>query len=981
MDDMSSPEREDTSDRVSSRDNSLSPPPLRENMPSQSLDSAETSDWLSSSPNSLVETKDRVAANKHSSSLQADAEQVLQQTISERVKQHFPQFDRDDDKDTDATHNHSERETETLSEFSSSALDEAYSSAKKEKARNKLSFKDSSRYRADGSSKQSLGKGESVNGEQKKPAEMASSESRDEKSVRIKIKRPKDYYLQWEDTMDRLSYEPTVSPTVTELSPRSTRDMLYDTGGARHKTARSLSSDSDFYRGTKMHKKEERDSYDGQSSDENDVVTIFNRQNREYLGGGRSSSWGYTSFEQDRREKRRSPSSHGKNRLKSSVECPKDHSGFKSIGGRKGQVRNSSEEMSSYSVNLSKKEVNGQHSSSLVSEKFDPGKQNRLEKFPSFGTDETVKMKSGQDQESLALFEALRQARLEVDINMSRDSNGRKMSQTGKQEKKESEETDLKVLEKSESHETSQRSVSACAENGGNSMNPLSIAQSNYLSPLAEPGLGRSKDPQRNLPFSERKNKKPCSVVSNLRHPSISPHQENEIGSRTSLSSRSPVGRYSVSSLISPSHRSRKELSHSGGDTATKQTYSPGRGSLSSSLSPRSYESSPAGYHTSSSPLPSSYRQNGGVSFPVTSLRLALSPEGSPCFGSTPDRMSPLHWSDETMFAATRTGGLGRVPRREAWERQRRCQDGAWVKTRNVNSLAQTKFIEVLCKEIEELKQKIENMEEAHVDTLPVGRQSSSSRDRKAPEHLDHGHHTGQNAHRNSYSFHREIQETDNKMILAPKDNSTSAGTENLENYSKPWQSTARLGSLSPQPRLSPRLQHLNSGSFQRNNQEEIISDRCAFSPVRYKPGSDSSQKKQVLNSQVVADSSDFLRDDSDRAVHNPATLRETELVQQTSPKKKPISLGYKSPIRSVMQDIWGNDLTGVEGLDPNRHERYKQLIASHTLSDEDTIELKQALASAIVENDILQAKLNNARHEIQGKLGKTNEVSNTCFL
>ncbi|XP_025111004.1 rootletin-like [Pomacea canaliculata] len=79
------------------------------------------------------------------------------------------------------------------------------------------------------------------------------------------------------------------------------------------------------------------------------------------------------------------------------------------------------------------------------------------------------------------------------------------------------------------------------------------------------------------------------------------------------------------------------------------------------------------------------------------------------------------------------------------------------------------------------------------------------------------------------------------------------------------------------------------------------------------------------------------------------------------------------------MQDIWGNDLTGVEGLDPNRHERYKQLIASHTLSDEDTIELKQALASAIVENDILQAKLNNARHEIQGKLGKTNEVLDDC--
>nr|KAG5707718.1 hypothetical protein BaRGS_003293 [Batillaria attramentaria] len=47
--------------------------------------------------------------------------------------------------------------------------------------------------------------------------------------------------------------------------------------------------------------------------------------------------------------------------------------------------------------------------------------------------------------------------------------------------------------------------------------------------------------------------------------------------------------------------------------------------------------------------------------------------------------------------------------------------------------------------------------------------------------------------------------------------------------------------------------------------------------------------------------------------------------------------------------------------------------------NEEDVIELKQALASAVVENDILQAKLNNARHEIQGKLSKTNEVLDDC--
>ena len=108
------------------------------------------------------------------------------------------------------------------------------------------------------------------------------------------------------------------------------------------------------------------------------------------------------------------------------------------------------------------------------------------------------------------------------------------------------------------------------------------------------------------------------------------------------------------------------------------------------------------------------------------------------------------------------------------------------------------------------------------------------------------------------------------------------------------------------------------------------------------------------------------------------ADLADSSASGRVSPGRagRGITLGYKSPIRSVTQEIWGKDLTSVEGLEPDRRDKYKRLISQRSLAEEDVIELKQALASAVVENDILQAKLNNARHEIQEKLSKTNEVS-----
>lgn len=94
----------------------------------------------------------------------------------------------------------------------------------------------------------------------------------------------------------------------------------------------------------------------------------------------------------------------------------------------------------------------------------------------------------------------------------------------------------------------------------------------------------------------------------------------------------------------------------------------------------------------------------------------------------------------------------------------------------------------------------------------------------------------------------------------------------------------------------------------------------------------------------------------------------------------RPVSLGYSSPIRKVTQDIWGYGQTEDEYYaDTAKYESWKSLISRDACTDEDMLELKQALASALVELDILQARLKNATDDIKRKMDKTTEVLNDC--
>lgn len=94
----------------------------------------------------------------------------------------------------------------------------------------------------------------------------------------------------------------------------------------------------------------------------------------------------------------------------------------------------------------------------------------------------------------------------------------------------------------------------------------------------------------------------------------------------------------------------------------------------------------------------------------------------------------------------------------------------------------------------------------------------------------------------------------------------------------------------------------------------------------------------------------------------------------------KPVNLGYSSPIRKVNDEIWGYGQTEDEYYaDTAKYEGWKKLISRDAVTDEHMLELKQALASALVELNIVQAKLKNANSDIKDKMAKTTEVLNDC--
>ncbi|XP_062604099.1 myosin-2 heavy chain-like isoform X2 [Saccostrea cucullata] len=168
-------------------------------------------------------------------------------------------------------------------------------------------------------------------------------------------------------------------------------------------------------------------------------------------------------------------------------------------------------------------------------------------------------------------------------------------------------------------------------------------------------------------------------------------------------------------------------------------------------------------------------------------------------------------------------------------------------------------------------------------------------------------------------------------------------------------------------PRRSSRSPDFTRGRMFRQRKDEDSSPvrsksetrlHSSASPERYTPDSYTSRSLQDLSITEAPDGN---------------------LTFAPTRRGQPISLGYSSPIRKVSEEIWGIDSSDNLGYDPKKVEKWKKLANKSRISDQDLIELKQALATAITENDILQAKLKNSNVEMTEKMEKTNDVLNDC--
>ena len=184
--------------------------------------------------------------------------------------------------------------------------------------------------------------------------------------------------------------------------------------------------------------------------------------------------------------------------------------------------------------------------------------------------------------------------------------------------------------------------------------------------------------------------------------------------------------------------------------------------------------------------------------------------------------------------------------------------------------------------------------------------------------------------------------------------------------------SPGRISSRSP-GRISSRSPSRLDGSPVRSKTPERTDSRSPVSMYRSRTPDRLSGERvsrpftpRVLSLQDLSTS---IMDDPDgKVIFSPAS------------GAKPVDLGYSSPIRKVTQEIWGYGQTEDEYFsDTAKYEEWKRLISRDSVSDEDMLELKQALASCLVELDIVSAKLKNANNDIKEKMVKTSEVLNDC--
>ncbi|OWF51781.1 Alpha-actinin, sarcomeric [Mizuhopecten yessoensis] len=222
--------------------------------------------------------------------------------------------------------------------------------------------------------------------------------------------------------------------------------------------------------------------------------------------------------------------------------------------------------------------------------------------------------------------------------------------------------------------------------------------------------------------------------------------------------------------------------------------------------------------------------------------------------------------------------------------------------------------------------------------------------------------------------LNRELELLRLKMDVLERANmSEDTDLENLESVttqlSEKVKETLSKATSSPRRRQSPESHRgRKSPDYDRGR---MFLKKGSFSPPRShsdnRPSRRSRSPEQTLDSPRSHSVGDKIQEDLDG--------------QMTfSPRGKPISLGYSSPIRNVSEEIWGVDLSDLDaGFDPDRTRKWKKLASMDHVTDRDAVQLKQGLASAVSEIDILQAKLKNANAEIQTKMSRTSDVLNDC--
>ncbi|XP_067671940.1 serine-rich adhesin for platelets-like [Haliotis asinina] len=794
----------------------------------------ELSDWMSSS--SLVSVHSERNVLNHSPnddgpiSLNSDGESMLKETISQRVYEHMPQSENEADKDVDTlTHRLDDLQAEASRCSSAESIE-----------------KDAKPFPASFGSPLNSKSGNITDGRSEKTSGV------------IKIKRPKDYFLQWEETLDRLSQGPSSSSDIIQSS-RSQSDLdLESLSGRSRSSSRSRSR-----------------SHESRPSLHDSIVhkSLLDRER------------GRPSENMFRSKSHSQPDSMTKYKQARQGGMVQDRRTYTPDNQSSKLTASTEKSASTSDVNLAS--MSGTKISDLQSHPMFPNLKSLLSSIDPQRLD--ILNKSGEPPDVLTLLDNIKKARLAVDNNMPKEGFRSRRTQDKKDQ------TNFKDVY---DPRTEGRDESAVSQRLGEEVKQDTSPSSGHLQDL-----------------------------------SVS-------GSET-IRRRSPLRR------------------------------TPGR-------------------HTASSP------------------RL-----GSPTVVS-PHRLlehkPDLHDEDHLYDSDS---SYSHLPRREAWERSRGGRDLP-VDGSRIDSLAQAKFIEVLCKEIEELKYKIETIEGSG-ESSPVAR-SISRGERTTPTlqltgtkidplsqfsdiHEHNGHMVFESSRSRSLSpiYTRQRKSPD----LPRRISQTGSRYEGEVRRNSP--NCTRSRSLSPtlekqrdienklRDRISPDR---FNGSSDRYIERSVPDSTHGVSPSRYASTMDSMYMVENYQTQYSPRTPSPSHGPSrDRlspvrgfqrgglTLHEPGDSPRAGSHQSVDPddQTRAISLGYSSPVRSVTQEIWGNKLSIVKGLEPERQDRWKNLIAMRELSDEDVIELKQALASCIVENDILQAKLRNAKADVSEKLFKTNDVLDDC--